>query len=74
MIYTNKGMLLDKVLCDVILCVSLLMDHGSRPIKALKFLMLLYNRASTEFDYLVFHDNLPGLLKGNGNIFFYFLI
>jgi hypothetical protein len=63
MIYTNKGMLLDKVLCDVIPCVSPLIDHGSRPIKALEFLTLLYNRSLTEFDYLVFHDNLPGLLN-----------
>jgi hypothetical protein len=41
MIYTNKGMLLDKVLCDVIPCVCPLIDHGSRPMKALEFLTLL---------------------------------
>ena len=41
MIYTNKGMLLDKVLCDVIPCVCPLIDHGS--LKALEFLKLLYN-------------------------------
>ena len=34
MIYTNKGMLLDKVLCDVI-------PYGSRPMKALEFLTVL---------------------------------
>jgi hypothetical protein len=28
MIYTNKGMLLDKVLCDVIPCVCPLLDHA----------------------------------------------
>jgi hypothetical protein len=43
MIYTNiKGMLLDKVLCDVIPCVCPLIDHGSRPMNALEFLALLY--------------------------------
>ena len=55
-------MLLDKVLCDVIPCVCPLMDHGSRPIKALEFLTLLYNRSLLEFAYPVFHDSLPGLL------------
>ena len=49
MIYTNKGMLLDKVLCDVIPCVCPLIDHGSRPMKALEFLTLLYKSA-----YLLF--------------------
>ena len=44
MIYTNKGMLLDKVLCDVIPCVCPLIDHGSRPMKALEFVTLLYNK------------------------------
>jgi hypothetical protein len=47
MIYTNKGMLLDKVLCDVIPCVCPLTDHGSRPMKALEFLTLLYNKIYT---------------------------
>jgi hypothetical protein len=42
MINTNKGMLLDKVLCDVIPCVCPLIDHGSWPMKALEFLTLLY--------------------------------
>jgi hypothetical protein len=28
MIYTNKGMLLDKMLCDVIPCVCPLIDRG----------------------------------------------
>ena len=41
MIYANKGMLLDNVLCDVIPCVCPLIDHGSQPIKALEFLPLL---------------------------------
>ena len=44
MIYTNKGMLLDKVLCDVIPCVCPLIDHASRPMKTLEFLTLLYNK------------------------------
>ena len=52
-------MLLDKVLCDVIPCVSLLIDHGSRPMKALEFLTLLYSRSLMEFAYPVFHDSLP---------------
>ena len=43
MIYTNKGMLLDKVLCDVIPSVCPLIDHASRPTKALEFLTLLYH-------------------------------
>jgi hypothetical protein len=43
MIYTNKGMLLDKVLCDVILYVCPLIDHGSQPMKVLEILTLLYN-------------------------------
>ena len=47
MIYTNKGMLLDKVLCDVIPCVCPLIDHGSRPMKALEFLTLLYHHIIT---------------------------
>jgi hypothetical protein len=45
MIYTNKGMLLatlSDITCDVIPCVCPLIDHGSRPMKALEFLTLLY--------------------------------
>ena len=42
MIYSDKGMLLDKILCDAIPCVCPLIDHGSRPMKALEFLILLY--------------------------------
>jgi hypothetical protein len=41
MIYTNKGMLLDMVLCNLIPCVCPLIDHGSRPMKALEFFTLL---------------------------------
>ena len=40
-------MLLDKVLCDVIPCVCSLIDHGSRPMKTLEFLTLLYNYSYT---------------------------
>jgi hypothetical protein len=42
MIYTIKAMLLGQVLCDVIQCVCPEIDHGSRPMKALEFLSLLY--------------------------------
>jgi hypothetical protein len=28
-IYSNKGMLLDKILCDAIPCVCPLIDHGN---------------------------------------------
>jgi hypothetical protein len=42
MIYTDKGMLLDKVLCDVISCVCPLIDHGSRPMKALEFYIIMH--------------------------------
>jgi hypothetical protein len=53
MIYTNKGMLLDKDLCDVIPYVCPLIDHGSRPMKALEFLMLLlYKRLLSTTDLL----------------------
>jgi hypothetical protein len=37
-------MLLDKVLCDVVPCICPLIDHGSRPMKALEFLTLLYKK------------------------------
>ena len=46
MIYTNKGMLLATLsydTCDVIPCVCPVIDHGSRPMKALEFLTILYN-------------------------------
>jgi hypothetical protein len=46
MIYTNKGMLLATLsydTCDVIPCVCPVIGHGSRPMKALEFLTLLYN-------------------------------
>ena len=35
-------MLLNKILCDVIRCVCPLIDHDSRPMKALEFLTFLY--------------------------------
>jgi hypothetical protein len=70
MIYTNKGMLLDKVLCDVIPCVCPLIDHGSRPIKAFAFLTLLYkgqlfhllkiNETLTQCCNFIFTACLPG--------------
>jgi hypothetical protein len=45
MIYTNKGMLYGYLSCDVISCVCPLIDnHGSRPMKALEFLTLLYKK------------------------------
>jgi hypothetical protein len=56
MIYTNKGMLLDKDLCDVIPCVCPLIDHDSRPMKTLEFLTLLnllsYKRLLSTTDLL----------------------
>jgi hypothetical protein len=52
MIYTNKGMLLDKVLCDVIPCVCPPIDHGSRPMKALELLYQIIYKGDAMVRYM----------------------
>jgi hypothetical protein len=45
--YTNKGMLLHKVLCDEIPCVCPLIDHGSRSKRLNSYRYYIKDRITT---------------------------